>query len=118
MYSSSERGRRPASYWTSSSMADALTMRSSVIVARGEARDGTAEARSSGHAAQNVSEQLLERGFRDLCRRGIYRLLRHRTVVTEIGERRQEVGADVIASRGSLGLDRRRTVRQTVLQLE
>src|SRR5437660_3763520 len=109
MYSSRVRGRSPASYWTSSSILEAFTRRSSIIF-RGVPQ-------SSDHLAQDVAQYLLERGARRLLRGHVYSLLRHGAVVTQIDQRRQQIVSEVVA------FGRRQTrcgrgVRQPILQLE
>src|SRR5437868_1819519 len=109
MYSSSVRGRSPASYWTSSSILEAFTRRSSIIF-RGAPQ-------SSDHLAQDAAQHLLERSVRRLLRGRVDRLLGHGAVVTQIDQRRQEIVSDVIAS-GRRRTRRGRRVRKPILQLE
>src|SRR4051794_39537762 len=96
MYSSSDRGRSPASYWTSSSLDDAFTRRSSLM------DGGTGDPQpthSLQHPAQDVPQRRLERRVGSFLQNGIDRLLDGRALVPEVGERGEQVVAQRVAGR-------------------
>src|SRR5436190_24173930 len=152
MYSSSDRGRSPASYWTSSSIGDALTSRSSLMresssfrgasplglpntrtrgdpvprsvrVARSRCSLATLAAepaQSSDHSSQDIAKQILKRAVRRFLDRGVDGFLRDLSLVAKVGERREQVAAQIVAGGGGVRRSAAggRAERQAILQLE
>src|SRR5690349_10012969 len=113
MYSASDRGRSPASYWASSTAGTPVIMRSDIAVL-------AAFLPASHQLAQRGLECNLEGGFAARAERGIDGLLGQGPMISEVQQRREQVVAQPIARRHRRGrflrLDAQ--LRHAIFQLE
>src|SRR5262245_36886938 len=116
MYSSSVRGRSPASYCASSSTREAVTRRSSDMFL--DPGTSSPDPLCTRERLQHGPQQLLERFLGHVRERSIERFLDGRALIPEVDQRRQQVAPPIVfrgRRRPALCF---RQLRQAVLQLE
>src|SRR5437867_7849666 len=109
MYSSSMRGRSPASYCASSSTRAAVTTREFVMML----------APSFRQLAQGLLQRLLEPAAGGALERGVHRLFSERPMISQVHQRREEILAQGRGAGRAVRYDGRHlSPWETILQLE